>query len=1138
MTDTYHITRLGSATLGIGALANVKAFILGPLAVTEANPQFQTRPDAAPSYTQSGYDASSLTARFVPDPTTGRTWSRSDRAAVLRALDWPNPRDPRELIVTLEGGDGEFLACRDVIAASVVPLVGQLEVTFASPNLAWRACEETATPTLTLTESAGAVAVLNPGHVTVQPEVEIGWTVQRDAGVHSPLEGWRYVRRVAIENETDRLWEREPWCVDLGDTAALVSGSKALTNGDDVRVWHEGKELPRTLVNWGSTRGMLWFVATIPDGETATFDIVYGNPSAATPTTVSTKTGTDLDTYIAYDLGGFYGVADSGGASTLVDAAANTTDDDRWNGGYIHIISGTGAGQARRILDFTNSTGTFTVGRAWTTNPAAGSVYVVWRSGIAMNGGQASAGTASSLTDASAAFGTEGQWVGGTLHIIGGTRSGESRTILSHTNTVLTTNAFGGALDNTSVYRIERYGAHTYAVNESAGSVTHRGGWRINRYYSQPGDVWFGDKVPGGWQPITYLPNDDDFAQTSFIDLGSYAGHTNSYWPILDAWRVVRQDAALPEEGQADGVSLYDPRGFQAIAFDYLLQNEEDPETGDGIGRFTFAAKGPGGGNWEDLVTDTDVYATFTTVNAQWVALNEDGDGGKIRLYMGMLPADGVVIPNRVSVGSDARVRWNTLLQTHLALDGIGGLSNSILSWGSEVDVYQPAHVIRSGGGHEPRPPYVEATLNRVLLEADQTLRLSLDVDSTEPMAAIWEGGEVVEETPWAVTFERVDREVWQVAADDVRTVAQDLLPIAAYDEPMGTELLTSAYGYGTFETDLTGWATNFQNAANVTLTRSRVTSPTHNGSDGAYQVECTANTAVGTTSVVTFSDNIAVTAGQVYRLRGWVRQEQASPVAGLTLAWYTSGVAFISSTIWAEPTAATDEWIEIDVHATAPATAGIVRIGLYSYQIPAGTTFVHQFDDITLRPTYARLPNRSFEADIEGWDPVAITGGVTVAWAQVSTPSFDKFGSMRAVVSAAPASSWQTAIESDGFAVSEGERLDVAFAYRSTVATFDVAAQLNCYDAGGALIGTVASWPFDVIAANTWYTGAIGGILAGAYAESATVRLKFIVSGPSSTTGTFYLDAIDPDRTVLHIEEAEPGTTTVAVSVLPRYLE
>ncbi len=71
------------------------------------------------------------------------------------------------------------------------------------------------------------------------------------------------------------------------------------------------------------------------------------------------------------------GTAQAGAATTLTLAAADAGTLNQYIGCSVVIISGTGAGQVRKITAYSNTTKVATVGSAWTTAPASGSVYAV-----------------------------------------------------------------------------------------------------------------------------------------------------------------------------------------------------------------------------------------------------------------------------------------------------------------------------------------------------------------------------------------------------------------------------------------------------------------------------------------------------------------------------------------------------------------------------------------------------------------------------------------------------------------------------------------------------------------------------------------------------------------------------------------
>ncbi|MBI3025728.1 MAG: hypothetical protein HYY66_08685 [Candidatus Tectomicrobia bacterium] len=73
--------------------------------------------------------------------------------------------------------------------------------------------------------------------------------------------------------------------------------------------------------------------------------------------------------------------ADSATATTLVDTEL-TEADGFWNEAILRTIRGTGAGQRRAVTGFVAVTDTLTV-PAWTTNPAAGTIYLLDRPAVA-----------------------------------------------------------------------------------------------------------------------------------------------------------------------------------------------------------------------------------------------------------------------------------------------------------------------------------------------------------------------------------------------------------------------------------------------------------------------------------------------------------------------------------------------------------------------------------------------------------------------------------------------------------------------------------------------------------------------------------------------------------------------------------
>lgn len=130
------------------------------------------------------------------------------------------------------------------------------------------------------------------------------------------------------------------------------------------------------------------------------------------------------------------GTAQAGSASTITLAAGASATDGLYGGLLVRIVSGTGAGQVRRVLAYVGSTKVVTTDRAWTTNPDATSVYTV----LAESGpfydvasaGTAQAGAATTITLQSNASATDGFYVGQLVVIRSGTGAGQARVIIAY----------------------------------------------------------------------------------------------------------------------------------------------------------------------------------------------------------------------------------------------------------------------------------------------------------------------------------------------------------------------------------------------------------------------------------------------------------------------------------------------------------------------------------------------------------------------------------------------------------------------------------------------------------------------------------------------------------------------------------
>lgn len=187
---------------------------------------------------------------------------------------------------------------------------------------------------------AGSQSVLLDvqGEYPVNPEVFLRPTAPRAATTATV--GWRYRRRYLITNNSDRALIHHPYALNFGPTNTLVTAGKLLASANDLRCWVAGLEIARTLNTVNSANDCLIWL-TIPylaSGGTMQVDVVYGNPSAGAPPTLTA--GLDLP---AFDI-----AATGGGRSTntswvyLVDRIAANAG----KGGY-YLSSGVAQPEVR-----------------------------------------------------------------------------------------------------------------------------------------------------------------------------------------------------------------------------------------------------------------------------------------------------------------------------------------------------------------------------------------------------------------------------------------------------------------------------------------------------------------------------------------------------------------------------------------------------------------------------------------------------------------------------------------------------------------------------------------------------------------------------------------------------------------------
>jgi hypothetical protein len=701
--------------------------------------------------------------------------------------------------------------------------------------------------------AARAIPLPNTGGAPAKPTYRIAPAAQRVT--FSPDIGWRYRRQHTITNEGTENWYRVRVTLDLGDTAAWVTAGKALATGDDVRVRIAGQpssqELPRTLTNFNTPRTWLHTFVTIPAGESLTLDVIYGNPDAtAPPYTLSTRTRTQL-TYAADDLEGYTSTVTSGTTTTLTKTGAGW-EVNRWANGHFYLPA---TGRAGRIAS--NTADTITFNRALSSSPTAGHTFLLWKSGVFFDGGRVSS-VSSSTTFADSLMATNwttNQLKGGTITFVTGTANPATSVIASNTLTNITIEGTWSV--NPTVgdsYRIERAGHFDWMVNPDVEDTLHRGLWRINKYNTKGSGVWYGDLVPGGWLPWLMLQNQDDFAQARYVDEG---GGTVENYPLLYARRAVRSDNTWSEEGQADGVMFYDPRGINGMYADYRIRNN------NGVGQYVILTQEPEGDDWQTAQTDSATYSTLTDVAAS--GENFTGDTVPNKVYLGVLPADGVEIPSTVKKSDRVEARTGDVLRMWLDLTDVGGLVNSLHTVGSEANIYDLHAILRVGGGIDADPPYDQIAVDTLLALTGEELRIATDPDADAPLFGRYStAGALLARVPWAAT---IQRRMLDADGNGVWIVSRSLAPI-----PPRINLV------GASEDRITGWTFT---SGGTTATLANEASVVYDGDGEAFKVVFTAAPVGAWTAYVELDDAIALIPGALYEFGAAVR----TTLAGLTIA-------------------------------------------------------------------------------------------------------------------------------------------------------------------------------------------------------------------------------------------------------------
>jgi hypothetical protein len=186
------------------------------------------------------------------------------------------------------------------------------------------------------------------------------------------------------------------------------------------------------------------------------------------------STNTDMEGRVRPEGTGLYitgGTATAGAATTMTDGGAAWSTNEHV-GRLVRITGNTGSGQVKHISS--NTATVLTIGGLsgdWSTTPDNTSTYIIYE-GPPAETDKATSGSTTTFVVSGAAWSVN-KWAGYSLEITAGAQSGNTRTISSNTSTTLTTAAFGGAIDNTSVGSIYWPGASLTANGDHPGAFEH-----------------------------------------------------------------------------------------------------------------------------------------------------------------------------------------------------------------------------------------------------------------------------------------------------------------------------------------------------------------------------------------------------------------------------------------------------------------------------------------------------------------------------------------------------------------------------------------------------------------------------------------------------------------------------------------
>lgn len=565
--------------------------------------------------------------------------------AILARLAIDDPSPPKKITGLLADGTTAVEAYGHATNWRIYA-VNQLAVDFAIQTGGWRqTADTTLQPATSFNANTTISMAAQTGGRDVYPKILAYWLgVQRATPTATFGHKHRLGSNLTITNNGSEPIRNQPYHIGPIDTATLVTAGQLKSNGDDLRIYCEGKELLRNLVGINTRTTYVWIV--LPDiepGQTITLEILINNPNATNPGTLTYSSSPALP---AMDIGG---TSFNPSASTIgsITIAGSPWEVNQWAGGTVSISNAAGTGAHGQIIEIaSNTANVLTLAASLGAAPLTTDTVVIMRSGPQAHSGKATAATASTISDGLKVW--TSKWINGRVKILTGTGAGQVRNIASaNTFQLGITPNWGTTPDTTSVYVAFKPNAlRLWNMPIAAMASPHKGLWAQNKSQAPPTQINF--DAPASWYRFTFLRNDDSYSQprTTPVDLGG----GNLDWFALPYMQRSRKGRAQSQKevGIADSIAVYSPFTIKAVYLPLATRNAKKAGSGvigEGMVEAQLLLQEAGGEAWSQFFSDKTVNNSITNLSLTLNELDLTSYSQPNRIAANIIPNNGDTIP-------------------------------------------------------------------------------------------------------------------------------------------------------------------------------------------------------------------------------------------------------------------------------------------------------------------------------------------------------------------------------------------------------------------------------------------------------------------------------------------------------------